>query len=180
MSRLETLKNELPPPSERALGKVVASMSSEVQRFIANAPFVIVSSSNSDGDCDASPEGGKPSFIKVLDARTLVIPDICGNRLFQGFSNFQPNPKVGLLFMIPGVDRTVRVNGRVHELGREGVEGHGVGVEIHNPDSNSNLIQGLQVHVDEAYTHCPRALRFSKLWDTDVIVQNREHHGLQT
>ncbi len=173
MNRFEKLKSELLPPSDRATGKVVEFMSSEIQEFISRSPFAVISTSNANGDCDSSPKGGRPGFIKVLDERSLLIPDICGNRLFQGFTNIQSNPKAGLLFIIPGINKTARVNGRVSELDHNEVKAHGVNVDIFNPDSNSKLLQGLILHVDEAYLHCPRALLFSELWNTETIDSNR-------
>jgi predicted pyridoxine 5'-phosphate oxidase superfamily flavin-nucleotide-binding protein len=173
MTRLEKLKDELAPPSERATAKVVNFMSGEIQEFISKSPFAVVSTSNAGGDCDSSPKGGQPGFIKVLDKQSLLIPDINGNRLFQGFANIQSNPKIVLLFMIPGINKTARVNGRVTELDSNEVRAHGVDVEIFNSVSNSALIQGLIVHVDEAYLHCPRALRFSELWNIDTIKSNQ-------
>ena len=90
-----------------------------VQGFIENSPFVVVASSNAQGDCDASPKGGKPGFVKIVDDRTLMMPDIGGNNLFQSFENYESNPKLGLIFMIPGMDTTVRVNGRVTVVEKE-------------------------------------------------------------
>ncbi|MGI9319075.1 MAG: pyridoxamine 5'-phosphate oxidase family protein [bacterium] len=122
MNRLERLKRELSAPPERVAKKVVDVMSADIQAFVSKSPFAVVSTSNSDGDCDASPKGGKPGFIKVIDVRSLLLPDICGNRLFQGFTNIQSNPKIGLLFMVPGINKTARINGRVTELAGNAVK----------------------------------------------------------
>lgn len=100
-------------PSETARTKVKDYMVPWVQEYIRRAPFAVLATSNADGDCDASPKGGKPGFIKVLNDRQLLIPDVAGNRLFQGYTNVSSNPKVALLFLIPGSDVTARVNGRV-------------------------------------------------------------------
>jgi predicted pyridoxine 5'-phosphate oxidase superfamily flavin-nucleotide-binding protein len=88
-------------------------MSEWVQAFIRQPPFVVLATSNASGHCDASPKGGKPGFVKVLDDRHLLIPDVAGNRLFQSYENVSSNPHVGLIFFIPGLDSTARVNGRV-------------------------------------------------------------------
>ena len=151
-------------PSERAQTKVLPYMEEKVQDFIKKSPFAVMASANADGDCDASPRGGLPGFIKVLDEKTLLIPDIKGNRLFQSFENIDSNPKVGLLFMIPGENRTARVNGRVKILQKEDLDRFLNGFEVFNADEQTILIQGLLLEVDEAYTHCPRALQFSNLW----------------
>ena len=161
-------------PSERARTKVADTLSEEVQDFIRTAPFVVMATSNAEGQCDASPKGGKPGFVKVLDERHLLLPDVAGNRLFQSYQNVDGNPHVGLLFMIPGQDRTVRVNGRVKILGREELEQNEMVLSVHQPDDNAKHLQGLIIEVEEAYGHCPRAFKFSELWDTETIVENAE------
>ena len=113
MSRIDALRTELGGPHPLAATKVKDFLEPYVRAFIEHAPFAVMSSSNANGDCDASPKGGLPGFIKVIDDRTLLIPDAGGNRLFQSYQNFESNAKAGLLFMIPGMDVTVRVNGRV-------------------------------------------------------------------
>ena len=133
-----------------------------------------MATSNADGDCDASPNGGTPGFVKVVDDRTLLIPDLGGNRLFQGYQNFESNPKVGVVFMIPGVDVTVRVNGRVDVMDMANLDRLGDAPEVFWADDNTRLIQGIRVHVDEAYFHCPRAFKFAAPWETATIEENRK------
>ena len=116
MSRIDALRAELGGAHPIAAKKVKDHLEPYVRAFIEHSPFAVMSSSNADGDCDASPKGGEPGFVKVLDDRTLLIPDIGGNRLFQSYQNFESNPKAGFLFLIPGMDVTVRVNGRVRVL----------------------------------------------------------------
>ncbi|MCZ6634037.1 MAG: pyridoxamine 5'-phosphate oxidase family protein [bacterium] len=159
-------------PSERARTKVLGTLSDEVQDFIRKAPFVVMATSNAEGQCDTSPKGGKPGFVKVLDERHLLLPDVAGNRLFQSYQNIDDNPHVGLLFMIPGQDRTVRVNGQVKILDREELERNEMVLSVHQPDDNAKHLQGLFIEVEEAYGHCPRAFKFSKLWDMETIEQN--------
>lgn len=171
---IEDLRAIYGQPSERALDKVQDYISEPVQQFIEKSPFAVMASSNSKGDCDASPRGGLPGFIKVLDRKTLLIPDIKGNRLFHSYQNLETNAKVGLFFMIPGRNDTVRVNGRVKILNQQEVDDIIKKLEVNTPDDNSILIQGLLLSVDEAYTHCPRALQFSDLWKIETIEANRE------
>tara|TARA_Y100001934_G_C12337233_1_gene768277 strand:- start:1301 stop:1858 length:558 start_codon:yes stop_codon:yes gene_type:complete len=173
MSRIDNLRETLGGAGPRAKSKVKGTMNGYVQGYIANSPFAVMSSSNANGDCDASPKGGLPGFIKVLDERTLLVPDIGGNRLFQSYQNFESNPKVGLVFMIPGMDTTARVNGRIELLEPERLEAMGIAPEVLSPDANSGLVQGILVHVDEAYLHCPRSFMFAGLWDTGTIEANR-------
>ena len=133
-----------------------------------------MASSNATGDCDASPKGGKPGFIKVLDEKTLLIPDIGGNRLFQSFQNFESNPKAGFIFMIPGTSVTARVNGTISVIDEAEMEHRNIAPELNHPDDNANLIQGMLLNVDESYFHCPRSMQFADLWDTATIITNAD------
>ncbi len=173
MSDVNIFQEKFGKPSGRAATKVVPYMDEWVQGFIRAAPFAVLASSNADGHCDASPKGGKPGFVKVLDETHLLIPDVAGNRLFQSYDNISRNPHVGLVFFIPGLDYTARVNGQVEVLDRETLAAKNIDIEIFNPDDNSKMLQGLLLTVEEAYGHCPRALSFSKLWDEETIVQNK-------
>ncbi len=160
-------------PSQRARRKVVDRLSEEVQAFIARSPFLVLATSDATGRCDASPRGGRPGFVTILNDRHLLLPDVAGNRLFQSYSNVEQNPQVGLLFMIPGSDRTVRVNGRAQLVAQEEVLRHSAGLSVHNPDDNAVLLQGIMVEVEEAYSHCPRSFRFADLWNAATIGANR-------
>ena len=164
--------------SPRAKFKVKGEMSDFVQKFIAAAPFVVMASSDPEGNCDASPKGGKPGFVKVIDSARLLLPDVAGNRLFQSYQNMDSNPHVGLLFMIPGVNDTVRVNGTVTIVSKEELEREKVELELYWTDDNSKHLQGVIINVEESYSHCPRAYNFAKLWDTDQIVENQENRPI--
>ena len=91
-------------PKESTQQKISGHLNSMVQEFIESAPFAVLATSNADGDCDASPKGGHPGFIKVLDEKRLLVPDIAGNKLFQSYENVESNPRAALVFMIPGCD----------------------------------------------------------------------------
>ena len=162
------------PANERAVSKVKDTLSDQVKSFIAQSPFVVMATSNREGRCDTSPKGGKPGFVKVLDDRHLVVPDVAGNRLFQSYLNMDGNPHVGLLFLIPGSNDTVRVNGRVTILPREELERLNITLSLNNPDDNSIQLQGILVEVEEAYPHCPRALKFAELWSVEEIQSRQE------
>ena len=164
--------------SPRAKIKVRGEMTDFVQRFIAAAPFVVMASADPQGNCDASPKGGKPGFVKVLDPRRLLLPDVAGNRLFQSYQNMDANPHVGLLFMIPGVNDTVRVNGRVSIVSREELERQKVELSLYWTDDNARHLQGIIINVEESYTHCPRAYNFAKLWDTEQIAENQANRPI--
>ncbi len=172
MSRIDSLRTELGGPHPAAATKVKNHLEPLVQAFIRRSPFAVMASSNVAGDCDASPKGGLPGFIKVVDEHTLLIPDVGGNRLFQSFENFESNSKAGLVFMIPGVEVTARVNGRVRVVEPEELNDMAVRVETSWADDNTRIVQGILLHVDEAYLHCPRSFKFADLWNTDTIRAN--------
>ena len=167
-------------PSGRATTKVRPYMTAFVQEFIQNAPFVVMATSDRDGNCDTSPKGGKPGFVRVLDDRHLLLPDVAGNKLFQSYGNLDDNPHVGLLFLIPGVDETVRVNGSVTIVDAEDLAQREIAMAIHNPDDKAKHLQGIVIAVDEAYAHCPRALKFSKLWDAEQIQAHQAERPIST
>ena len=173
MSRIAQMREDLGGVHPLAEKKVKDHLEPYVQAFIENASFAVMASSDGQGNCDASPKGGMPGFVKVLDERTLLIPDFGGNRLFQTYENFESNPKVGFIFMIPGMDVTARVNGRVEIIDRDKLEARNVEVNVHNPDDNALLIQGIVLHIDEAYFHCPRSMQFADLWNSETISKNR-------
>ena len=157
-------------PAERTQGKVRPNMAQWIQNFIRHSPFCVMATSNAKGDCDASPKGGTPGFVKILNDKQLFIPDVAGNKLFHGYGNIESNPKVGLIFFIPGHNNTVRINGRIKVLNR--AELKDIQLEVFDPDEKAEILQGLLLDVEESYSHCPRALKFSKLWDVGEISKN--------
>jgi uncharacterized protein len=163
-------------PVPRTAGKVKPQMAQWIQEFIKRSPFCVLATSNANGDCDASPKGGTPGFVKVLNDNRLFIPDVAGNKLFHGYGNIETNPKAGLIFFIPGHNQTVRVNGKVKVIDR--TELSDVKLEVFDPDAKAKVLQGLLLDVEESYSHCPRALKFSKLWDVDEIFNNTQNPPL--
>jgi PPOX class probable FMN-dependent enzyme len=170
--RIKILREKHGHPSERAQKKVVNYLATDVQSFIKKSPFAVISTADNHGNCDASPRGGHPGFVKILNDTTLIMPDVRGNRLLQSTSNLEENPKAGFLFLIPGEQKSVRVNGQVEFLGVDEMNQLGIDNELFNPDDSSQMIQGLKLTIDEAYLHCSRALSFSDLWNTDTINDN--------
>jgi uncharacterized protein len=160
-------------PAERVQKKVLPTMNEDVQDHIRRSPFLIMATSDAAGRCDASPKGGTPGFVRILDERRLLLPDVAGNKLFQGYQNVEQNAHVGLLFLIPGVDRTVRVNGRARILTTDEVMQHVAEPSLHYTDDNSILLQGMLIEVEESYSHCPRAFKFADLWNPETITANR-------
>ena len=164
---------EFGAPSERAVKKLKGHLTPWVQEFVRNAPFVVMATADADGRCDASPKGGRPGFVKVLDETRLLLPDVAGNKLFQSYQNLDANPYVGLIFFIPGLNDTVRVNGRASIVGKDELDQQSIELSLYETDDNSRHLQGLLIEVEESYSHCPRALKFSKLWDAGEIGGNR-------
>jgi predicted pyridoxine 5'-phosphate oxidase superfamily flavin-nucleotide-binding protein len=160
-------------PKGRTVTKVKPYMTAYVQEFIGRSPFVVMATGDPEGHMDASPKGGKPGFVRVLDERRLLFPDVAGNKLFQTYQNLDSNPHVGLVFFIPGVTDTVRVNGRTTFTGREDMERRNVELSLYEPDDNAKHLQGIIIEVEESYGHCPRALNFSHLWDVEEIAANQ-------
>ena len=161
-------------PSERAVDKLKGHLTPWVQEFVRNAPFAVMATTDADGHCDASPKGGKPGFVRVIDETHLLFPDVAGNRLFQSYRNILDNPHVGLIFFIPGINDTVRVNGKATIVTKEDLDRQNVELSLYELDDNSKHLQGMLIEVEEAYGHCPRALKFSKLWDSGEIARNQE------
>jgi uncharacterized protein len=168
-------------PLERIQTKVKDYLPEPVKAFIAESPFLVMSTSDRQGRCDASPKGGEPGFVRILDDRHLLLPDVAGNKLFQSYLNMDENPHVGLVFFIPGLSEVVRVNGRVIIVSREDLDRHQVERSMYNPDGDRAVQQGIVIEVEEAYTHCPRAANYSRIWDEEEIRRRKQsgHHPLR-
>jgi len=145
-------------PQDSTVAKIADRLTDVTRRFIDASPFVCVATASVDGGLDVSPKGDPAGFVAVLDERTLLIPDRPGNRIADTFRNLISDDRIALLFLIPGVGDTFRVNGRAiitddHELLAPcAVKGKVPSV-------------GILVTVHEAYTHCPKAMIRSELWN---------------
>jgi PPOX class probable FMN-dependent enzyme len=158
VTTIDELREVYPPPAERSLAKQQDHLDEHCRNFIALSPFVLVSTASSTGACDVSPKGGPPGFVRVLDDHRLLIPDATGNRRLDGMQNIVENPQVGLLFLIPGMGETLRVNGRV-ELTTD--PAWLADLETAGRPAQLALI----VEAREVFLHCAKALIRSKLWD---------------
>jgi PPOX class probable FMN-dependent enzyme len=154
-------------PKERTLRKQLDHLDGHCRRFIALSPFVVVATADAHGRLDASPRGGVPGFVEVADDRTLHLPDRPGNNRLDSLTNVTERPEVGLLFMIPGVDETLRVNGAA-ELLADGQLASRFQVGPRPP----KIV--LRVCVREAYLHCAKALMRARLWDPDARIDRAE------
>ena len=154
----EALRNLYPAAKERALRKQLSRLDRHCLRFIELSPFVVLASGSSGNRYDASPRGGDPGFVKVPDSTTLLIPDAPGNNRLDTLENIIGTGRLGLLFLIPGVDETLRINGRAR-LSDEQASLAQFSGEKRTP----KLI--IEVKVEDVYLHCAKALMRSKLWD---------------
>jgi PPOX class probable FMN-dependent enzyme len=154
----EELRAIFGAPGERAVLKERAHLDVHTREFIARSPFVLLATSNRAGRCDVSPKGDAPGFVMVLDDTHLVIPDRVGNNRIDGLTNIVENPHVGMIFLIPGREDTLRVNGRAcivrdgEILGRLEVQGKQPKVAI-------------GVEIEECFLHCAKAFKRSGLWN---------------
>ena len=160
----EKLRSAYPPAKERSLKKQLARLDKHCLRFIALSPFVVLASGSAENRYDASPRGGEPGFVKAPDDATLLIPDAPGNNRLDTLENIIASGRLGLLFLIPGVDETLRVNGRAR-LSDENSLLQGFKNEKRTP----KLV--IEIKVEDVYLHCAKALMRSKLWDAGRKVE---------
>lgn len=144
-------------PSEAVVNKVIDHLDVHCRDFIARSPFVLVATADEAGSCDVSPKGGAPGFVGVLDERRLAIPDAPGNRLVYSLRNVLAAGRVGLLFLIPGMEETLRINGRAW-LTRDADLLHALAGDGTPPKL------AIGVEVEEAFLHCAKAFKRSALW----------------
>ena len=160
---LEQLRALYAQPGERALKKQIAALDPHARRFVELSPFVLLASCGAGGAMDASPRGGAPGFVKTPDAHTLLLPDAPGNNRLDSFSNIVETGRAGLLFMIPGFDETLRINGRA-VLSTDPADIARCTDEKRAP----KLV--IRVAVQEVYLHCAKAFMRSKLWSPERHV----------
>jgi PPOX class probable FMN-dependent enzyme len=161
---IEQLRGLYAPAKERAVKKQLSALDVHCQRFIELSPFVVISSIGLDQMLDASPRGGAPGFVKSLDAHTLLIPDSPGNNRLDTLENIIHTGKLGMLFLIPGMDETLRVNGTA-SLSVTPADLEQCTTEIRSP----KLV--IKVAVGQAYLHCAKAFMRSKLWDPQSHIE---------
>lgn len=151
--------------------KVLHRLDRHCRAFIALSPFLVIATADRDGRLDASPRGDPPGFVRVLDDTTLLLPDRPGNNRVDSFANILSAPGVGLIFFVPGFDETFRVNGRASLLTDE--------AQLADSEVNGKLPKtGLLIAVEEAFFHCAKALRRSRLWDPAAQVDRKTFPSL--
>jgi PPOX class probable FMN-dependent enzyme len=155
------LRAHMGHPGQRVLDKVIPALDTHCRTFIAQSPFLLIASSDAQGRMDVSPKGDPAGFVQILDDQTLAIPDRPGNRRADTLVNLLKNPQIGLLFVAPGKDETLRVNGRAQIacddwlLERLAVDG-------------KKPALAMVVTVEEAFMHCGKCMIRSKLWQPDA------------
>lgn len=163
VTTIEALRGLYGPVGERSARKQLPALDVHCRRFIELSPFVLLATSGADGLCDVTPRGDAPGFVGIEDGRTLLLPDRPGNNRLDSLANILDRPGVGLLFLVPGVDETLRVNG--------------LATIEDDPDLLDRFaVDGrlprtvLRIAVREAYLHCGKAFMRSGLWDPKARV----------
>jgi PPOX class probable FMN-dependent enzyme len=157
------LRDTYPPPLERAVLKEQKALDGHMKAFIAASPFLCLATSSASG-ADVTPRGDRPGFVHVLDDHTLLVPDWPGNNRLDSLGNVVANPAVGVLFFVPGVLETLRVNGRAAISTDDAL--------LAQWDVGGKRPRSvLRVTVAEAYMHCGKALIRSRLWDPSTQVE---------
>ncbi len=154
-------------PTGVVVSKISDRLNSLTRQFIERSPFVCVATKLPGGGVDVSPRGDPPSFVRILDDRTLLIPDRPGNRIADTLTNLLADPSIGLLFLIPGVGDSFRVNGRA--LITDDQE-----LLADSEVAGSVPRLGIIVSIEEAYTQCSKALIRSDLWNPERHIDRSE------
>jgi uncharacterized protein len=147
-------------PSDRARRKERSLLDEHCRAFIARSPFLLMATSDAGGRCDVSPKGDAPGFVQVLDDRRLIIPDRPGNKRLDGMVNLLANPHVGLIFIVPGREETLRVNGRAWITRSEDLL-------VRMTVNGRTPLLGIGVEVEQCFLHCAKAFMRSHLWKHD-------------
>jgi uncharacterized protein len=158
--RPEQLREFYDAPMDVAVRKDIGHIDELCRRLIAAAPMLFVATFSSEGHADVSPRGGQPGFVTVLDDKHIAIPDATGNRRLDTLENVVSSGRVALIFVIPGRDTTLRVNG--HAVVTAAPELLERLTPVGKPPKTAIVVEA-----EEVYTHCPKAFVRSKLWDPD-------------
>ena len=161
------LRDHVGEPIPRTLDKQLDHLDHHCVDFIARSPIAMLATAGADGRCDCSPRGGPPGFGHVADAHTVVLPDYKGNRRQDSHVNVVENPHAGLLFLIPGLGETLRVNGRARLTRDEEL------LTILRTKGDPPQL-GLVVEVEEVYLHCAKACMRSQVWDPSTWPAKEE------
>jgi uncharacterized protein len=171
IENVEHLRESYGAPSERALKKQLSRIDRHCRDFIARSPFLVIASADPSGRCDASPKGDAPGFVQVIDDTTLLIPDRLGNNRIDTLANLLARPGIGLIFFVPGINETLRVNGRACIITDPAL--------LEPLAVNSKVPRSaILVTAEEIYFHCGKALIRSDLWNPDKQVRRSDFPSL--
>ncbi|MGI4858056.1 MAG: pyridoxamine 5'-phosphate oxidase family protein [Janthinobacterium lividum] len=162
MRSVEQLEALYGQPLERALTKEIDHLNEDYRAFVAAAPFIVLASVGPQG-LDCSPKGDPAGFVQILDARTIAIPDRPGNNRLDNLRNIVADPRVSVLFLIPGNGESLRINGRAHVSADPALL---AGFEVAGKLPRTVIV----VAIDAVYFHCSKAIARSKLWETATQV----------
>lgn len=161
------LRELIGEPTPTVQSKIASRLNSVTRTYVERSPFVCLATSDRQGRCDVSPRGDQPGFVKILDDSTLLLPERPGNKLADSLRNILDNPNVGLLFFLPGLGDTFRVNGRAS-----------LTTEPTLLDSCSAAGKvpklAIRISIEQAFTHCPKAFLRSSLWDPQHYLPSAE------
>ena len=158
-------------PQERAVKKQLPRLEKHSRAFIELSPFLVIASTDPSGRCDASPKGDAPGFVRVIDDETLLIPDRLGNNRIDTIGNLLTCPGVGLIFFVPGLRETLRVNGKAR-ITTDPAMLEPCTVQGKAPRS------GILVTAEEVYFHCGKALIRSDLWNPEKMLKHSDFPAL--
>ena len=158
---LAGIRAKIGDPSQAAIDKILDHLDDNCLTFLAHSPFFCLATSDAAGNCDNSPRGDYPGFVRALDRQTLVIPDRLGNRLADSFQNILENPHVGLLCFVPGMSETLRINGTAYVTDDPGL------LAMLEQDHSVPELATI-VRTEQVYLHCGRALLRGGIWDAEM------------
>jgi hypothetical protein len=163
----DALRSLIGEPSALVQSKIADRLNDLTRQFIERSPFLCLATSAADGSCDVSPKGDPAGFVRILGDRTLLLPDRPGNRLADSLRNVLENPRVALLFVIPGVTDTFRVNGRAEIVTDPAL------LELCAVEGKVPKL-AMRIEIEQAYTHCSKAFLRSNLWDPERFIDRSE------
>lgn len=167
IGNLKEVQDLIGLPSELVNKKVIHTLDSHCISFIKKAPIVFVSTSNSKGECDVSPRGDSPGFVSVFDEKHLLIPERPGNKRIDTIGNILSNPKIGLQFIIPGLEETLRVNGKAFITKDQNI--------LKQSEFQGKIpILGIGVETEECFIHCAKAFKRSNLWNPESWLKKED------
>lgn len=164
---VEELREITGNPSELVNNKVISYIDEHCRGFIAKSPFLTISTADASGYCDVSPRGDEAGFVYVLNEGQLIIPERPGNKRMDSMRNILKNPNIGLLFFIPGLGETLRINGKASVIHDQEL------LEKMAVKGKSPLL-GIGVDVEECFIHCAKAFRRSGLWNPETWASGED------